>query len=49
MFFKNLQVYRFTRPMEQTVEQLEKELEKFKFKACGSQDIKNRNSHLLLM
>ncbi len=39
MFFKNLQVYRFTRPMEQTVEQLEKELEKFKFKACGSQDI----------
>ncbi|MCK5818557.1 MAG: recombination-associated protein RdgC [Psychromonas sp.] len=39
MFFKNLQVYRFTRPMDQTVEQLEKELAKFKFKACGSQDI----------
>ena len=39
MFFKNLQVYRFTRPLEQDADTLEKNLEEFKFKACGSQDI----------
>lgn len=39
MFFKNLQVYRFTRPLEQDADALEKNLEEFKFKACGSQDI----------
>jgi recombination associated protein RdgC len=39
MFFKNLQVYRFTRPLEQDADTLEKNLEEFKFKPCGSQDI----------
>ena len=39
MFFKNLQVYRFTRPLEQDTETLEKNLEEFKFKPCGSQDV----------
>jgi len=39
MFFKNLQVYRFTRPLEQDEKALERNLEEFKFKACGSQDI----------
>lgn len=39
MFFKNLQVYRFTRPLEQDADTLEKYLEEFKFKACGSQDV----------
>ncbi|WP_415228968.1 recombination-associated protein RdgC [Psychromonas sp.] len=39
MFFKNLQVYRFTRPLEQDTDTLERNLEEFKFKPCGSQDI----------
>ena len=39
MFFKNLQVYRFTRPLEQDADTLERNLEEFQFKACGSQDI----------
>ncbi|WP_028862968.1 recombination-associated protein RdgC [Psychromonas aquimarina] len=39
MFFKNLQVYRFTRPLEQDADALERNLEEFKFKACGSQDV----------
>ncbi|PKH01441.1 recombination-associated protein RdgC [Psychromonas sp. MB-3u-54] len=39
MFFKNLQVYRFTRPLEQDVDTLERNLEEFKFNPCGSQDI----------
>ena len=39
MFFKNLQVYRFSRPMEQDENILERNLEEFKFKPCGSQDI----------
>ena len=39
MFFKNLQVYRFTRPLEQDADALERNLEEFKFKPCGSQDI----------
>ncbi|WP_372882607.1 recombination-associated protein RdgC [Psychromonas sp.] len=39
MFFKNLQVYRFTRPLEQDADTLEKNLEELSFKPCGSQDI----------
>lgn len=39
MFFKNLQIYRFTRPLEQDIDTLERNLEEFKFKPCGSQDI----------
>jgi len=39
MFFKNLQVYRFTRPLDQDEKALERNLEEFKFKACGSQDV----------
>jgi len=39
MFFKNLQIYRFTRPLEQDADALEKNLEEYKFKPCGSQDI----------
>ena len=33
MFFKNLQVYRFTRPLEHDENALERNLEEFKFKA----------------
>lgn len=39
MFFKNLQVYRFTRPLEQDADALENNLQEFKFTSCGSQDI----------
>lgn len=39
MWFKNLQIYRFTRPFELTVEQLETQLEACAFTPCGSQDI----------
>lgn len=39
MWFKNLQIYRFTRPFELTVEQLEVELERCAFTPCGSQDL----------
>jgi len=39
MFFKNLQIYRFTRPLEQDTDALERNLEEFKFKPCGSQDV----------
>ncbi|MDH1844694.1 recombination-associated protein RdgC [Aeromonas caviae] len=39
MWFKNLQVYRFTRPFELTDEQLENQLEACAFTPCGSQDI----------
>ncbi len=39
MWFKNLQIYRFTRPFDLTVEQLETQLEACAFTPCGSQDI----------
>ena len=39
MWFKNLQIYRFTRPFDLPVEQLEPQLEACAFTPCGSQDI----------
>ncbi|MEV3818186.1 recombination-associated protein RdgC [Aeromonas salmonicida] len=39
MWFKNLQVYRLTRPFELTTEQLESQLESLTFTPCGSQDM----------
>lgn len=39
MWFRNLQIYRFTRPFELTAEQLETLLESTVFTPCGSQDI----------
>lgn len=39
MWFKNLQLYRFTRPFEQETETLEKMLESLLFTPCGSQDM----------
>lgn len=38
MWFKNLQVYRFTRPFELSLEELEKQLEAMTFSPCGSQE-----------
>jgi recombination associated protein RdgC len=39
MWFKNLQVYRLTKPFDWQPEALAAELEKQAFKACGSQDV----------
>ncbi|WP_421170241.1 recombination-associated protein RdgC [Aeromonas dhakensis] len=39
MWFKNLQVYRFTRPFELTAEQLQSQLDPLAFTPCGSQDL----------
>lgn len=39
MWFKNLQVYRFTKPFELTAEQLAEQLEQHSFQPCGSQDL----------
>ncbi|MCE2570941.1 recombination-associated protein RdgC [Motilimonas eburnea] len=39
MWFKNLQIYRFTRPFEHSIEALENTLADFEFAPCGSQDI----------
>lgn len=38
MWFKNLQVYRFTKPFTLTTEVLDEQLAKFPFQPCGSQD-----------
>lgn len=39
MWFKNLLVYRFTKPFTYTQDQLENALSDFSFKPCGSQDL----------
>ncbi|MFM2485264.1 recombination-associated protein RdgC [Celerinatantimonas yamalensis] len=39
MWFKNLLVYRLTKPFSHTQEQLENALQAFSFKPCGSQDL----------
>ncbi len=39
MWFKNLQLYRFTRPFDHTAESLEKMLQGFLFTPCGNQDM----------
>lgn len=39
MWFKNLLVFRFTRPFELDIEQLESKLADFPFVPCGSQDV----------
>ena len=39
MWFKNLQLYRFTQPIELTIESLSEQLAKHSFKPCGSQEL----------
>jgi len=39
MWFKNLLVYRFTKPFTESIESLEEALAKKAFKPCGSQDL----------
>ncbi len=38
MWFKNLMIYRFTRPLETGPDELEQRLAEFAFEPCGSQD-----------
>ncbi|MGO1247198.1 MAG: recombination-associated protein RdgC [Oceanisphaera sp.] len=38
MWFKNLQIYRFTRPFDLAIEELEKQLEALPFTPCNSQE-----------
>ncbi len=38
MWFKNLQVYRFTKPFTQSPESLSEQLQAYPFQPCGSQD-----------
>ena len=38
MWFKNLRIYRFTKPFDYSAESLEKNLEKHGFSPCGNQD-----------
>lgn len=38
MWFKNLRVYRFTKPFEHSLEQLEEQLSALPFEPCGKQD-----------
>lgn len=42
MFFKNARIFRFTRPMQVTVEQLEDKLQAEAFKPCGPQEQNRR-------
>ena len=39
MWFKNLQVYRFTKPFDMTPEELSEALQTKEFQPCGSQDL----------
>ena len=39
MWFKNLQLYRFSKPFELSAEDLEAQLEQHPFKPCGSQEL----------
>ena len=39
MWFKNLQLYRFTRPFEHDADSLEKMLQSHLFSPCGSQEM----------
>ncbi len=39
MWFKNLQIYRFTKPFEINPEELSSQLEQHSFQPCGSQDL----------
>ena len=42
MFFRNVRIFRFTRPIEITAEQLEEKLQADAFKPCGPQEQNRR-------